>query len=223
MTVIVLITAALIVLAAIAVGLGRGGEMAHFAAAATSFDPDVGTAADVALLRPPIALLGYDVQATSNALGKIAHTMSERDVEIEELRGRIAELQDQVAELAAEQARAAPRPAGFAAPPPPPAPPERPGAQAAPDSQAPLRPPVSRFRPAPPLPPRAPRLPQEGPRTQADSSRTEPLSQTEPGSSSPQSSPARARRGTWEAQSDAPWPAWKRSARRDRGRGPEPG
>ena len=51
------------------------------------------TAADVALLRPPLALWGYNVSATEEALGVIARSVTERDVEIATLRRQLAELQ----------------------------------------------------------------------------------------------------------------------------------
>jgi hypothetical protein len=95
--VVLLTVAAAIVAAAVVVALGYGGEMARFAGDAPPWDPDIESAADVALLRPPTALLGYSVQATDEALGKIARAVTERDVEIAALRRRIAELSGQAA------------------------------------------------------------------------------------------------------------------------------
>jgi hypothetical protein len=40
----------------------------------------------VALLRPPLALWGYNVSATEEALGVIARSVTARDVEIATLR-----------------------------------------------------------------------------------------------------------------------------------------
>ena len=51
------------------------------------------TAADVALLRPPAALWGYDMRATDEALNMVARTVTERDVEIATLRRQLADLQ----------------------------------------------------------------------------------------------------------------------------------
>jgi len=93
--VVLLTAAAAIVVAAVVVALGYGGELARFAADAPPWDPDIESAADVALVRPPTALLGYSVQATDDALGKIALAVTARDVEIAALRRRIAELQGQ--------------------------------------------------------------------------------------------------------------------------------
>ena len=53
---------------------------------------DLLTAADVAALRPPSALWGYNVQVTDEALGRIAQVVTERDVEIAVLRQQLAEL-----------------------------------------------------------------------------------------------------------------------------------
>jgi hypothetical protein len=71
--------------------MGRGGEMAEFAT--DSLAPDVATAADVAMLRPPSALWGYNVQVTDDALNQISQLIAERDVEIAVLRQQLAELQ----------------------------------------------------------------------------------------------------------------------------------
>ena len=70
--------------------MGRGGEMAEFAT--DYLPPDVVTAADVAMLRPPSSLWGYNAQLTDEALSRIAQVISERDVEIAVLRQQLAEL-----------------------------------------------------------------------------------------------------------------------------------
>ncbi len=53
---------------------------------------DLLTAADVAALRPPSGLWGYNIQVTDEALGRIAQVVTERDVEIAVLRQQLAEL-----------------------------------------------------------------------------------------------------------------------------------
>jgi hypothetical protein len=298
-TVIVLATAAAIVAAAIAAGLGRGGELAQFPRAAAAFDPEVGTAADVALVRPPVSLLGYDMAATDSALAKIARVMSEQNVEIELLRGRLIELQQQVIDRTggppgdfappASRGSAGPSPvtgAGRAAAARPPGlrhrpwgglaggdpqaetelpdeierpggtqPPDEtelagePGGRDGPDAgdspagegaaarsgpwPAPLMPPVSRHRPAPPLPTRAPRLPREDQQTQASDPVRPPVrsppGRSLPGDSAPGNSPPGnslpgmsqpGRTGPLpaaEPAAGAPWPAWRRPPWRDRG------
>jgi hypothetical protein len=87
------VVAALIVLAFIVyAATGRGGELSaerpDYAA------PDLGpvTAADVALLRPPTALWGYDMQATDEALERIADSIRARDVRIVALEQLVSDL-----------------------------------------------------------------------------------------------------------------------------------
>ena len=88
---ILLLLAGLVILAGVvAVALGRGGEMAEFAT--DYLAPEIATAADVAMLRPPATLWGYNAQLTDEALNQIAQVISERDVEIAVLRQQLAEL-----------------------------------------------------------------------------------------------------------------------------------
>jgi hypothetical protein len=54
------------------------------------------SATDVALLRPPTALWGYNVQATDEAMEQIAESIRERDV-------RIVALEQLVTDLSREQ------------------------------------------------------------------------------------------------------------------------
>jgi hypothetical protein len=91
--ILLLLAGAVILVGVVSVAMGRGGEMAEFAT--DSLPPrldDVMTAADVAMLRPPSALWGYNVQATDEALSQIAQVITERDVEIAVLRQQLAEL-----------------------------------------------------------------------------------------------------------------------------------
>jgi hypothetical protein len=69
---------------------GRGGEMSREPADHAPLDLGPVSAADVALLRPPTAMWGYNMQVTDEALDQIARAMRERDV-------TIAYLQDQLA------------------------------------------------------------------------------------------------------------------------------
>jgi hypothetical protein len=90
---ILLLLAGVVILAGVvAVAMGRGGEMTEFAtdSLAPALDSVV-TAADVAMLRPPSSLWGYNVQATDEALNRIAQVMNEREVEIAVLRQQLAE------------------------------------------------------------------------------------------------------------------------------------
>jgi len=74
---------------------GRGGELSHEPPDYAPLDLGPVSAADVALLRPPTALWGYNVPVTDEALERIARAMRERDI-------TIAYLQQQVADLAAQ-------------------------------------------------------------------------------------------------------------------------
>jgi hypothetical protein len=93
--ILLLLAGVVILVGVVSVAMGRGGEMAEFAT--DSLPPsldDVMTAADVAMLRPPSALWGYNVQVTDEALSRIAQVITERDVEIAVLRQQLAELRE---------------------------------------------------------------------------------------------------------------------------------
>ena len=90
MPILLLLAAAVILAGVVSVAMGHGGEMAEFAT--DYLPPDLASAADVVLLRPPSALWGYNVQVTDEALNRIAQAITERDVEIAVLRQQLAEL-----------------------------------------------------------------------------------------------------------------------------------
>jgi hypothetical protein len=87
--ILLLLAAAVILAGVVSVAMGHGGEMAEFAM--DYLPPDLVTAADVVLLRPPSALWGYNVQVTDEALNRVAQVITERDVEIAVLRQQLAE------------------------------------------------------------------------------------------------------------------------------------
>jgi hypothetical protein len=91
--VLLFLAGAVILVGVVAVAIGRGGEMAEFAGdyLPPTMD-DVITAADVASVRPPSALWGYNVQVTDEAFNRIAQVVTERDVEIAVLRQQLADL-----------------------------------------------------------------------------------------------------------------------------------
>jgi hypothetical protein len=72
---------------------GRGGELAYEQTDHAPVDLGPVSAADIALLRPPTAMWGYNMQVTDEALDNIARAMRGRDV-------TIAFLQEQLATLA---------------------------------------------------------------------------------------------------------------------------
>ena len=88
--ILLLLAGVVILVGVVSVAMGHGGEMAEFAT--DYLPPDVVTAADVAMLRPPSALWGYNAQVTDEALSRIAQVITERDVEIAVLRQQLAEL-----------------------------------------------------------------------------------------------------------------------------------
>jgi hypothetical protein len=76
---------------------GRGGELSYEPADHAPLDLGPVSATDVALLRPPTALWGYNVQVTNEALERIARAMRERDVTIAYLQEQLADLTTQAA------------------------------------------------------------------------------------------------------------------------------
>jgi hypothetical protein len=117
--VVLLAAAAAILCGVVVVAMGRGGELALFEPDHRPLDPEIVTAADVALLRPPAALWGYDRQATHVALNMVAQTVTERDIEIANLRQQLADLQS----AAQKPQNWGPAGTGTAGPLPPPLPP----------------------------------------------------------------------------------------------------
>jgi hypothetical protein len=71
---------------------GRGGELAPEQADHAPLDLGPVSATDVALLRPPTALWGYNMQVTDEALEHIAQAVRDRDVTIAFLQQRLADL-----------------------------------------------------------------------------------------------------------------------------------
>ena len=69
---------------------GRGGELAYEHADHAPLDLGPVSAADVAMLRPPTALWGYNMQVTDEALERVARAMRDRDVTIAYLRQQLA-------------------------------------------------------------------------------------------------------------------------------------
>ena len=76
---------------------GRGGELAYEHPDYAPLDLGPVGATDVALLRPPTALWGYNVQVTDEALERIAQAIRDRDVTITFLQQRLADLTTQTA------------------------------------------------------------------------------------------------------------------------------
>ena len=164
MPIVLLVAAAAILGGVVLAALGRAGEMATFAGDTAPIEFDEVSATDVALLRPPMSLWGYNAQATEDALRVIARSVTARDVEIATLRRELAELQARQdgmraagtgdrapgpAVAPADQSRRADQPS----PPSPPSPPNQPshaGMPGQPSLPAQPGPPSSHSQPAQP-------------------------------------------------------------------------
>lgn len=81
------------------VSIGKGGELAYAQADHAPLDLGTVSAADVALLRPPTALWGYNMQVTDEALDTIARALRERDIEIAYLHSQLTGLGHQVPQI----------------------------------------------------------------------------------------------------------------------------
>jgi hypothetical protein len=88
--VVFLIAIVVVLVAIFLAATGRGGEMAYEHADHAPLDLGPVSSADVALLRPPTALWGYNMQVTDAALDQIAQAMRDRDVTISYLQEQLA-------------------------------------------------------------------------------------------------------------------------------------
>jgi hypothetical protein len=88
-----LIAIAVVLVGIFSVATGRGGELAYEQADHAPLDLGPVSAADIALLRPPSAMWGYNMQVTDAALDQIARAMRERDVTIAYLQDQLASTQ----------------------------------------------------------------------------------------------------------------------------------
>jgi hypothetical protein len=91
--VVIVVVAVAVLIGVIAVAMGRGGELGYFQPDYAPLNLEEVSATDVALFRPPTALWGYGMQATDEALDRIAGAITERDIEIATLRQRVADLE----------------------------------------------------------------------------------------------------------------------------------
>jgi hypothetical protein len=71
---------------------GRGGELAYEHADHAPLNLGSVSGADVAVLRPPTALWGYNMQVTDAALDVIAHALRDRDVTIAHLQQQLTDV-----------------------------------------------------------------------------------------------------------------------------------
>jgi hypothetical protein len=83
---------AVILIAVSYTATGRGGELAYEHADHAPLNLGAVSGADVALLRPPTALWGYNMQVTDTALDTIAQALRDRDVAITHLQQQLTDL-----------------------------------------------------------------------------------------------------------------------------------
>jgi hypothetical protein len=95
----VLLAAAIAILVGVvAVAMGRGGEIVRTRRDVPVRPPRIRSATDVARLRLPIGLLGYQEQATDEALDAAARLIADQEDEIARLREEVWRLRSQHSE-----------------------------------------------------------------------------------------------------------------------------
>lgn len=87
-----MIAAVVIVVVVVFLAMGRGGELSGERPDYLPLDVGPVSATDVALLRPPTGLWGYNMQATDEAMELIAESIRERDVRIVALEQLVTDL-----------------------------------------------------------------------------------------------------------------------------------
>jgi hypothetical protein len=86
------VAAVVIVAIVVFLAMGRGGELSSERPDYVPIDVGPVSATDVALLRPPTGLWGYNMQATDEAMELIAESIRERDVRIVALEQLVTDL-----------------------------------------------------------------------------------------------------------------------------------
>ncbi|HLJ99388.1 MAG TPA: hypothetical protein VKU39_05710 [Streptosporangiaceae bacterium] len=92
MPVVMLFALLAIIVGTFVVAIGRGGELAVEQVDHAPVDLGLISPTDVALLRPPTTLWGYNMQVTDTALDQIARALRDRDIEIAYLQRQLADL-----------------------------------------------------------------------------------------------------------------------------------
>jgi hypothetical protein len=88
-----MVIAIIVVLAAVVyVAMGRGGELSVERNDYVPLDLGPVSATDVALLRPPTGMWGYNMQVTDEAMEQVAESIRERDVRIVALEQLVTDL-----------------------------------------------------------------------------------------------------------------------------------
>jgi hypothetical protein len=86
---VLVVAAAAILAGVVVVAMGRGGELTLFHRDLPAAGFRLRTAADVALLRLPTGLFGYQQQVTSDVLRDIADLLASQEAEIASLRDEV--------------------------------------------------------------------------------------------------------------------------------------
>ena len=97
MYVVLLLAAVAILAGVVVVAMGGGGELTLFRRDRPEQRFRLRTPDDVAALRLPVALLGYQEQATGDALRQVARLLAERDAEVAQLREEVRRLSQETA------------------------------------------------------------------------------------------------------------------------------
>jgi hypothetical protein len=90
--VLIVIAAIVILVFVVFVAMGRGGGLSAERSDYLPLDLGPVSATDVALLRPPAGIWGYNMQATDEAMERIAESIRERDVRIVALEQLVTDL-----------------------------------------------------------------------------------------------------------------------------------
>jgi hypothetical protein len=86
---VLLAAAVAILVGVVVVAMGRGGEIAQAPRDVPVLPPRIRTAADLATLRLPFGLLGYQEQATGEALDAAVRLIAEQEADIARLREEV--------------------------------------------------------------------------------------------------------------------------------------
>ncbi|MGH3245394.1 MAG: hypothetical protein ACRDOI_04160 [Trebonia sp.] len=90
---VVIVLAVIVVLAVVVfLAMGRGGELSAERMDYAPLDLGPVSATDIALLRPPTGVWGYNMDATDEAMDQIAESIRERDVRIVALEQLVTDL-----------------------------------------------------------------------------------------------------------------------------------
>jgi hypothetical protein len=106
--VVIVIAAVAVIAVVVLMAVGRGGQLSAERGDYLPIDLGPVSATDVVLLRPPTGLWGYNMQATDEAMERIADSIRERDV-------RIVALEQLVTDLSRDHAPQAPLASPYAA------------------------------------------------------------------------------------------------------------